>query len=134
MRRTLITIITIIIAAVGWFIYEKPTPPFGADIPVIVSQEPTYFAEIDGNGIVLRVLVVSKAFIDSGKLGDPKNWIETTIDGSKKKNYAGKGYTYRKEIDAFVAPNPDTSATLNESTGKWITLTPSFQPSKTASK
>ena len=36
-----------------------------------------------------------------------------------RKNYAGIGYTYRADIDAFVPPQPFTSWVLNESTAQW---------------
>jgi len=39
-----------------------------------VPPTETYFAEIDANGTVLRVIVADQAFINSGKVGDPKNW------------------------------------------------------------
>ena len=33
----------------------------------------SYFAQIDSNNIVTRVLVVEQEFIDTGRLGDPSN-------------------------------------------------------------
>jgi hypothetical protein len=36
-----------------------------------------------------------------------------------RKNYAGIGYTYRADIDAFVPPQPFASWVLNESTAQW---------------
>lgn len=90
-------------------------PPQGA----IPTSQPTYFAEVDSQGIVLRVLVISQEMINTGNWGDPKNWVETTLDGSKKKNYAGKGYKYDKTIDAFIEPKPRPDAILDGTTGKW---------------
>ena len=69
------------------------------------------------------MLVVDQAFIDSGKLGDPANWVETKMDGSQRKNYAGIGYKYDVARDAFIAPKPKASATLDETTAKWIVPT-----------
>lgn len=76
----------------------------------------SHFAEIDENGVVKRVIVAEQDFIDSGKVGDPKNWVQTsynTIRGKHRlggtplrKNYAGVGYTYDKERDAFIPPAP----------------------------
>jgi hypothetical protein len=36
-----------------------------------------------------------------------------------RKNYAGVGYTYDEDRDAFIAPKPFSSWTLNETTCKW---------------
>lgn len=92
-------------------------PPQDKPSPVV---EPTYFAEIDKNGTVLRVLVVTQKVIDSGILGDPKNWVQTTTDGSLRKNYAGKGFKYDKSLDAFVPPKPTSGSwILNNNTAQW---------------
>lgn len=88
-----------------------------------------HFAEIDKNGIVLRVIVAEQDFIDSGAVGDPKNWIQTsynTFAGVHKlggeplrKNYAGAGYTYDKSRDAFIPPKDFKSWLLDEQTCRW---------------
>ncbi len=85
----------------------------GADVA------PTYFAQIDANGIVQRVIVISQENINTGKWGDPSTFVQTSIDGSIGKNYAGAGYKYDTGISAFVAPKPSQDATLDSSTGKW---------------
>jgi hypothetical protein len=36
-----------------------------------------------------------------------------------RKNYAGVGYTYRADIDAFVPPQPFVSWVLNNDTAQW---------------
>ena len=41
-----------------------------------------------------------------------------------RKNYAGIGYTYRADIDAFVPVKPFNSWVLNESTAQWEAPTP----------
>jgi len=41
-------------------------------------------------------------------------WVQTSYNGNKRKNYAGLGYTYNADIDAFVPPKPYTSWVLNE--------------------
>lgn len=73
-----------------------------------------HYAEIDDNGIVLRVIVAEQDFIDSGAVGDPQKWIQTsynTINGIHKlggkpfrKNFAGIGYIYNKQLDEFNPP------------------------------
>ena len=95
----------------------------------------SHFAKVI-DGIVETVHVVDQDFIDSGKLGDPDNWIQTsyntrggihyapnsnTPDGgvALRKNYAGKGHTYDQARDAFIAPQPFPSWLLNEDTCLW---------------
>ena len=95
-----------------------------------------HFAKVI-DGIVVEVHVVEQDFINSGKLGDPNNWIQTSYntrggvhyapnthepDGgvALRKNYAGKGYTYDQTRDAFIPPKPDfPSWVLNEDTCRW---------------
>ena len=69
-----------------------------------------YFAEIDDNNIVTQVIVAGQSFVDS--LGG--KWVETAMDGSIRANYAGISYTYDPVKDAFYAPQPFQSWTLND--------------------
>tara|TARA_Y100001973_G_scaffold79201_1_gene116403 strand:- start:1334 stop:1717 length:384 start_codon:yes stop_codon:yes gene_type:complete len=46
-------------------------------------------------------------------------WKQTSYNGNFRKNYAGKGYSYDQERDAFIPPKPYPSWTLNESTCRW---------------
>jgi hypothetical protein len=39
-------------------------------------------------------------------------------------NYAGIGYTYNEELDAFIPPKPYPSWTLNEETFNWVSPVP----------
>ena len=82
------------------------------------------FAKIDDDGIVLTVIVVEQDFIDSGKIGDPDNWIETSRKKKFRKNYAGVGYTYDSTRDAFIPPKPYPSWSLDEDTCQWNPPTP----------
>jgi hypothetical protein len=96
------------------------------------------FAEIDDNNIVLRVIVAEQDFIDTGLVGDPSNWIQTSYntkfgihwdpktgdpseDQSKalRKNFAGIGYTYDPVRDAFIPPKPFESWILDEFSCQW---------------
>jgi hypothetical protein len=89
----------------------------------------SHFAEIDNNGIVIRVIVAEQDFIDSGAVGNPSNWIQTSYNtfGGKnertgipiRKNYAVKGFKYDKQRDAFIPPKPYESWKLNEETCLW---------------
>ena len=51
---------------------------------------------------------------------------EPSSDQSKalRKNYAGIGYTFDEERDAFIPPQPDSSWTLNEDTCLWDSPVP----------
>ena len=79
----------------------------------------SHFAEIDENGIVKRVIVAEKNFINTGYVGDEFNWIQTSYNGNFRKQFAGIGFTYDETRDAFYEPQPFSSWTLNEDTCHW---------------
>ena len=78
-----------------------------------------HFAEIDNEGVVLRVIVSEQDFINSGAVGDSFNWVQTSYNNNFRKNAAGIGSTYDKTRDAFIAPKPFNSWILNETTCQW---------------
>jgi hypothetical protein len=54
--------------------------------------------------------------------GNIRNQIckRTSYNGNYRKNYAGVGYTYNEELDAFIPPKPiDGNWELNEETCIW---------------
>ena len=94
--------------------------------------------------IVVTVIVAEADFIAT--LEDANSWIQTSYntrggihympnsitpsdDQSKalRKNYAGIGYTYDSERDAFIPPKPYPSWLLDETTCLWIA--PKAKPS-----
>ena len=87
-----------------------------------------HFARIENN-IVQEVIVAEQDFINSGVVGDPTTWIQTsynthggvhTQDGTPlRKNFAGVGFTYDSVRDAFIPPKPYNSWILNEDTCFW---------------
>jgi hypothetical protein len=90
-----------------------------------------HFAELDQNNVVLRVIVVhnNDCLDANGNESEAVgvgfctklfggNWKQTSYNGNIRKNYAGIGYTYRADIDAFVAPQPYPSWTLDVN-AKW---------------
>lgn len=83
-----------------------------------------HFAEIDGNNVVTRVLVVANENEDRGQqflaeeLGLGGTWIQTSYNSNFRKNYAGVGYYYDPTNDWFYAPQPFASWTLDED-AKW---------------
>jgi hypothetical protein len=94
----------------------------------------SHFAQIDENNIVTNVIVAEQDFIDSGAVGNPTTWIQTsynthggvhTLGGTPlRKNYAGIGFTYDSERDAFIPPKSFDSWTLNEGTCQYEAPTP----------
>lgn len=129
MKKLYFTIGIVIVAGLGWLFWQKPVPPFAGTTPAPVAQsEPTYFAEIDSNGIVLRVIVISQEMLNTGRWGDPKNWVQTSMDGKIRKNYAGIGYTYNKNLDAFIPPKPNPNWVLDTKTVQWKDPSPNLSP------
>lgn len=91
-----------------------------------------HFAKLDENNVVTQVIVVSNQDT-SDALGVEKehigaafceklfggNWKQTSYNAKFRKNYAGIGYSYNEELDAFVPPKPYSSWILNEETAQW---------------
>jgi len=46
-------------------------------------------------------------------------WKQTSYNNNIRKNYAGIGYTYDEDRDAFIPPKPSADAILNEETCLW---------------
>lgn len=93
-----------------------------------------HFAKINKENIVEQVIVADQEFIDSGAVGDPTKWIQTSYNTyggvhktggeSLRKNFAGVGDTYDEKRDAFIPPQPYPSWVLNEDTCQWEAPTP----------
>ena len=88
----------------------------------------TYFAELDKNNIVLRVIVVDDKHKEDGiewceNFYNGGIWLQTSYTESIRKDYAGVGQTYDPEIDAFYGPHPFPSWVLNEE-AEWEAPTP----------
>ena len=92
-----------------------------------------HFAKIGLNSKVLEVQVVANEVLhDSNGVEQEVNgvdfltkltgwsiWKQTSYNGNMRKNYAGIGDTYDEDRDAFIAPKPYPSWTLNETTCRW---------------
>ena len=96
-----------------------------------------HFAELGENNVVLQVIVVDNKDIkdtfgvEQEEIGIAfcrnllgGTWKQTSYNASFRKNYAGVGYTYDSERDAFVPPRPFASWILNETTCQWEAPTP----------
>ena len=93
-----------------------------------------HFCQLDENNIVTQVIVVGNddctdangnevesigvAFCQK-LLGAETNWKQTSYNNSTRVRYAGIGYSYNAELDAFIAPKPFASWVLNEETADW---------------
>tara|TARA_R100000479_G_C6323858_1_gene178808 strand:+ start:365 stop:739 length:375 start_codon:yes stop_codon:yes gene_type:complete len=96
-----------------------------------------HFAKVV-NGVVEKVIVAEQSFIDNFIDNSPGEWIQTSYNthggihyepnsqtpredqsGALRYNYAGEGYLYDAEADAFYEPQPFPSWTLNTSTYMW---------------
>ena len=91
-----------------------------------------HFAELGENNTVLRVIVVSNddcldaegneseavgAEFCRNLLGG--TWKQTSYNGNMRFRYAGIGYTYNSELDAFISPKPYPSWSLDNETADW---------------
>lgn len=91
-----------------------------------------HFAEIDDNNVVTRVIVVSNDDCAGGEYPASDSvgaafcnnllggtWKQTSYNNNFRKRYAGIGYTFDAELDAFITPKPYPSWTLNTETADW---------------
>ena len=87
-----------------------------------------HFAKVT-DGIVTQVIVAEPDFFKTFTDTSPGEWIQTsynTYGGVHKnggtpfrKNYAGIGYTYDQQRDAFIPPKPYPSWILDEQSCLW---------------
>lgn len=86
-----------------------------------------HYAFLDNNNIVTEV-IVGKDETELIEGLDPETWYgnfrgqvckRTSYNANIRKNYAGIGFTYDAERDAFIAPKPFPSWVLNEETCNW---------------
>ena len=88
-----------------------------------------HFARLDENNVVQQVIVVSNKDTCDADGNETEsigvafcqkllggNWKQTSYNGNIRKRYAGIGYTYRADLDAFIAPQPFPSWTLDANT------------------
>jgi hypothetical protein len=87
-----------------------------------------HYAFLDEKNIVTEVIVgIDETELIEGK--DPEVWyaefrgqrcVRTSYNGNIRKNYAGIGYSYDEDLDAFIAPQPFASWLLDEETAAWV--------------
>jgi hypothetical protein len=91
-----------------------------------------HFAQLDENNVVLQVIVVANSEIIDDNQEEQESlgllfcsellggtWKQTSYNGNIRKNFAGVGYTYDTELDAFIPPQPYPSWVLVNSTCQW---------------
>lgn len=97
-----------------------------------------HFAQLDENDVVLQVIVVANAELllngveseakgvtfCKSLFGADTKWVQTSYNATIRKNYAGIGFKYDSALDAFIAPKPFDSWTLDEDTAQWEAPTP----------
>lgn len=88
----------------------------------------SHFAKVV-NGIVTQVIVAEPEFFDTFIDSSPGEWIQTSYNthGGQhpegrplRKNFAGIGFTYDVERDAFIPPKPEGDYALDEETCLWV--------------
>jgi hypothetical protein len=86
-----------------------------------------HYAFLDENNIVTEVIVGTDE-TEQIEGEEPEAWYaefrgqtckRTSYNGNIRKNYAGIGFTYDAELDAFIAPKPFESWVLDEETARW---------------
>ncbi len=96
-----------------------------------------HFAKLDENNLVTQVVVVDNKDIldeqnnESEDIGTQLcnnllggTWKQTSYNNNIRYNYAGIGFTYDGDRDAFIAPTPYPSWILDESTCRWDSPVP----------
>ena len=91
-----------------------------------------HYAFLDLNNIVTEVITgIDETELIEGL--DPETWYgnfrnqvckRTSYNGNYRKNYAGIGYKYDEERDAFIPPKPFNKWILNEDTCIWESPVP----------
>ena len=91
-----------------------------------------HYAFLNSNNIVTEVITgIDETELIEGL--DPETWYgnfrnqvckRTSYNGNYRKNYAGIGYKYDEERDAFIPPKPFNKWVLNEDTCIWESPVP----------
>ena len=93
-----------------------------------------HFCELDENNVVTQVIVVSNEDTSDSNgveveeigvafckklLGADTRWKQTSYNNNFRVRYAGIGYSFSEELNAFIPPRPFDSWELNEETADW---------------
>lgn len=96
-----------------------------------------HFAELDANNTVLRVIVVhNNELMDENGVEQEQlgiqfcqnllggTWKQTSYNAKFRKKYAGIGFVYDEQRDAFIPPKPFASWVLDETSCNWVAPVP----------
>lgn len=91
-----------------------------------------HFAALNEENLVTQVIVVAnsdtadKDGVENEAIGIEfctnllgGRWVQTSYNANIRKNYAGIGYKYDANLDAFIPPQPYASWVLDEATCQW---------------
>jgi hypothetical protein len=86
-----------------------------------------HFAKLNSENVVDQVVVVhnndapdeASGIVFLNTLFGAGAWVQTSYNNNIRKNYAGVGYTYDSQRDAFIPPQPFPSWLLSEETCQW---------------
>jgi len=87
-----------------------------------------HFAKLGVGNIVEQVIVVSNDIATTEQAGSDfinklyntrDVWKQTSYNNNIRKNFAGIGYQYDQQRDAFIPPKPYNSWILDENTCRW---------------
>lgn len=89
-----------------------------------------HYAFLNSDNVVTEI-IVGKDETDTSQdweqfYGEIRNQVckRTSYNNNIRKNYAGIGYTYDAERDAFIPPKPYASWILDETTCQWTSSIP----------
>ena len=86
-----------------------------------------HFAQLNDNNVVTQVIVVANeellfegvenetqgVIFCRSLFGNDTKWVQTSYNSNIRKHYAGIGFTYDADKDAFIAPQPYASWVLD---------------------
>ena len=92
-----------------------------------------HFAHLNKDNVVLKVIVINNEVLNNLPFpeSEPKGiafcrslfgydrWLQTSYNGSFRKNFAGVGYTYDSFYDVFIPPKPYFSWVLDKESLEW---------------
>lgn len=93
-----------------------------------------HFAELSKNSVVKQVIVIDNVNtldVDGNEseaqgikfckslYGEHTEWVQTSYTATFRKHFAGIGFKYDRERDAFIPPPPYPSWVLDESVYQW---------------
>ena len=93
-----------------------------------------HFAKLNSNNVVTAVYVINNnVLLDSDSVEQESlgaefckslfqkgKYVQTSYNGNFRKNYAGVGYTYDSDRNAFIPPQPIGNYSLDSDTCLWV--------------